>query len=241
MRVRLRERVEDGRSWPVLVWAPGPGWRMIATGVLGGGLGERPWWLNAMVSRVYHDPEPAQHAREIAAALGLLPGRPPSPDPDGVGLLTAADVSRWRSATCEGVEVAATVGLGVPTWASASDVQLAAETAAAIGTINLLVVVPAALSDAALVNAVITVTEAKAQALGEAGVPGTGTSSDAVCIACPVPSAERPAHPYGGPRSEWGLRMARAVHAAVAAGTADWLALHPDGDEHRRWARTGLS
>lgn len=52
------------------------------------------------------------------------------------------------------------------------------------------------MSDAALVNLVVTATEAKAQALAEAGVAGTGTSSAAVRVACPdgpVPD------PFGGP------------------------------------------
>ena len=39
----------------------------------------------------------------------------------------------------------------------------------AVGTINMLVMVPERLSDAALVNAVATATEAKAQALAERG------------------------------------------------------------------------
>nr|MBA3906853.1 adenosylcobinamide amidohydrolase [Pseudonocardiales bacterium] len=83
------------------------------------------------------------------------------------------------------------------------------------------------LSDAALVNAVVTATEAKVQALAEAGVPGTGTSSDAVCVACPSSPPPGETGLYGGPRSLWGARVARAVHAAVAEGTADWLALRP--------------
>ena len=74
---------------------------------------------------------------------------------------------------------------------------------------------PAPLGDAALVNAVVTATEAKTQALGEGGVPGTGTASDAIVVCCPTGSTER----YGGPRSLWGARLARAVHRAVAAGT----------------------
>jgi adenosylcobinamide amidohydrolase len=98
----------------------------------------------------------------------------------------------------------------------------AREGAEAVGTINVLAVVPVPLSDAALVNAVVTATEAKAQALAEAGLRATGTSSDAVCVACPVAGTQEP-EPYGGPRSVWGARLARAVHAAVAEGTADWL------------------
>jgi hypothetical protein len=49
----------------------------------------------------------------------------------------------------------------------------------------------------------------------------------------------QPIEQYGGPRSPWGLRLARAVHAAVTAGTVDWVERHPDGDPHRRWPPSG--
>jgi adenosylcobinamide hydrolase len=225
--VRLVDRHEGGRTWPALLWAPGPGWRMVSTAVDGGGLGERSWWLNTQVDRVYHHPDPAGHVREIAAAQGLTGA--------GVGMLTAADVRCWTRAEDQGVVAAATVGLGLPVFAAAPELLIAAETAArGPGTINVLVVVPAPLSDAALVNTVITATEAKTQALGELRVPGTGTSSDALCIACPVPGGVA-FEPYGGPRSTWGARIARAVHTAVADGTRLWLQRHPDGDPNRPW------
>jgi adenosylcobinamide amidohydrolase len=87
------------------------------------------------------------------------------------------------------------------------------------GTINIIVAVPVAMSDAALVNAVMTVTEAKTQALIEAGYACTGTASDAVCLA--VPSGGSP-EPFGGPRSLWGARNARATHAAGLDGALAW-------------------
>ena len=71
---------------------------------------------------------------------------------------------------------------------------------------------PARLGDAALVNAVATATEAKAQALRELGIAATGTATDAVTVLCPPTG---PVEAYGGPRSRWGARLARAVHEAV--------------------------
>jgi len=71
------------------------------------------------------------------------------------------------------------------------------------------------LSDAALVNAVATATEAKTQALHDLGFNATGTATDAVCIVCPD---EGTTHHFGGPRSVWGSRLARAVHHAVLSG-----------------------
>ena len=71
--------------------------------------------------------------------------------------------------------------------------------------------------DAALVNAIATATEAKAQALFELGIAGTGTATDAVCIATP---ADGRAETFGGPRSRWGSRLARAVRDAVRLGAS---------------------
>ncbi|MEU7615490.1 adenosylcobinamide amidohydrolase [Micromonospora rifamycinica] len=86
---------------------------------------------------------------------------------------------------------------------------------ARVGTVNIVVYVPATLGDAALVNAVATATEAKCQAIRDLGLPGTGTPTDSVTVLCP---AAGPPQPYGGPRSAWGAPLARAVHAAVRAG-----------------------
>jgi adenosylcobinamide hydrolase len=221
--IRSVLRSEEGRDWPVLVWAPGPGWRMISTGVAGGGLGERAWWLNAQVPRDYARTDPEVHVRQMADALGLAGC--------GVGFLTALDVRHVTQAEEHGLLAVTTVGLGLPVAAAAPADDVVPD--GRPGTINILVVVPAPMSDAALVNLVATATEAKVQALQEAGVPGTGTSSDAVCIACPT--GGDPREPFGGPRSTWGARTARTVHLAVAEGTAGWCARNPDGAGRPPW------
>ena len=77
------------------------------------------------------------------------------------------------------------------------------------------------LRDAACVNAVMTATEAKTQAVLEAGFRATGTATDAICVA--APAAGEP-EDFAGPRSLWGARIARAVHAAVHAGAVRYRA-----------------
>ncbi|HWC11771.1 MAG TPA: adenosylcobinamide amidohydrolase [Acidimicrobiales bacterium] len=202
--MRVRSRREGGSAYPVLVWRAAGPMRMVATAPHGGGIGPRRWIMNAQVPASYGRRDPDHHLAKLAVSLGL-PGR-------GVGMLTAADVRQVRSAVDGGVEVAATVGLVHPIWAAAPDDPSARSL---IGTVNVVVVLPERLSDAALVNAVATATEAKAQALWDAGVEATGTATDAVCVACPE-DARRNA--FGGPRSIWGSRLARAVHAAISAG-----------------------
>ncbi len=204
--MQCRSRREAGRDLPVLVWRFAAPARTIASAPHGGGLGTRRWVLNAQVPASYGRRDPDVHLARLGVSLGLA-GR-------GVGMLTAADVRRVAAASDGGVEVAATVGLGNPTWAAAPD---RGRPLSHIGTINVLAFVPERLSDAALVNAVATATEAKSQALWERRVGATGTATDAVCIACPTEG--RPHH-FGGPRSVWGSRLARAVHAAVRAAPA---------------------
>jgi len=215
MRLEQLWRDEDGLRLAMALWRPGPGWTMISSGVLGGGLGRREWVLNAQVPGLYRRTDPARHLAEIARALGL--------DGPGVGLLTAASVAGVVTAEDAGAHAAATVGLRVPTWAAAvpgtADPELAPIGQWRPGTINIVVSVPVPLTDAAFVNAVITATEAKSQAVIEAGFPGTGTASDAVCVAAPQARLAGPApEDFAGPRSLWGARIARAVHEAVRAG-----------------------
>lgn len=193
-----------GAPRPVLVWrAPEP-FRCIASTASGGGLGDRTWVLNAEVTLEYRRDDPDAHLAGIAEHLGLPAGW-------GAALMTAAPVLDVVVTEDGGAGCAATVGVSTPTWAAAPDGEWNRWRP---GTINLVCTVPVPLADAALVNAVVTVTEAKAQALAEAGIPGTGTASDAVVVCCPPGGHER----YGGPRSVWGARLARATHAAVADG-----------------------
>jgi len=216
MWLDLKWRAEGGTQLPMALWHPGPGYRMISSGVLGGGFGLREWVLNAQVPSGYARTDPAAHLRELAGRLGL-----PGP---GIGLLTAAQVADVIQRQDEGVQVAATVGLRVPTWAAAPPGGSDREVPLRPGTINVIVSVPLPLADAAFVNAVVTATEAKAQAVLDAGFPGTGTATDAICIAAPAEPRGAPAEEFTGPRSPWGARIARAVYAAVRAGAAGYAA-----------------
>jgi adenosylcobinamide amidohydrolase len=215
MHVEMRWHRQDEALLPVALWCPGPGYRMISSGVTGGGIGPREWVLNAQVPAGYSRMDPAVHIAELAAGLGLTG--------EGVGLLTAARVSDVVQCDDEGVRAAATVGLRVPAWAAVppgtADGQLVP--ARRPGTINIIVSVPVPLSEAAYVNAVMTATEAKAQAVLEAGFRATGTATDAICIA--APAAGEP-EDFAGPRSLWGARIARAVHSAVHAGAVRYPA-----------------
>jgi adenosylcobinamide hydrolase len=191
---------------PVLVWRFASPRRAISSSPVGGGIGLRAWIVNAQVPRSYERTDIDVHLHDIAREQGC--------SGEGIGMLTAARVDEWRQGDDAGVRAYATVGVSAPTWAADID---GAISPARAGTINVVVFVPAHLDDSALVNAVITATEAKSQALFEHGVPGTGTASDAVCVLC---DAGGPADRFAGPRSRVGASLARAVHRAVGAGVA---------------------
>ena len=198
----MRAELVEGPDADLLVWRAGPS-LVASTATVGGGVGERHWAMNAQVPHDYARTDLAEHASELASALAL---RGP-----GVTMFTAAPVRRVRHALDGDVSVEATVGVTRPTWAAAPDEVLDPRP----GTINIVVFVPVRFEPGAMLNALVTATEAKTQALVEGGVAGTGTASDALCVIGPL---EGPREAFAGPRSPWGARIARAVHAAVAAG-----------------------
>lgn len=209
----VEEHRDDGAGGaaPMLVWRFAEPVRCIASTVLGGGIGDRCWVINATVTLGYREQDPAGHAARIASERGLEAGL-------GAALLTGVDVRTFHTGADDGALATATVGLGALTWAAAPDGQYEQWRP---GTVNVVAAVPEPLHDAALVNLVATITEAKVQAFRDSGVPATGTPSDAVVVWCPAgPAPDDDRHRYGGPRSWWGARVARAAHAAITEGIA---------------------
>lgn len=197
-----------------LVWSFTTPVLALSSAPVGGGSAGLDWLLNVGVVHDYVRTDLEEHAAEVASRIGLTG--------TGAALFTAVPVERVVRAEDGGVVVDATVGVTRPTWAADGDGHHSIRDGAEWrpGTINLVVQLPVALSPAAAVNAIVTVTEAKVQALVEAGIPGTGTASDAVVVCWP---ASVPVEDFAGPRSVWGARLARATHRAVVDG----LAVHP--------------
>ena len=192
----------------VLVWQFEEPVRALSSASVGGGFSMPAWLLNIGVPHDYSRIDLDEHAATIATGRDL--------SGTGIAMFTAVDVTRAEHACFEGASVCATVGVTKPTWAA----DPKAGHAVWPGTINLIAQLPVALEPAAMVQALLAMTEAKTQALLEAQVPGTGTASDAVTLVCPIAD---PADRFGGVRSTWGHRLAMATHAAVHQG----LAAHP--------------
>src|SRR5262245_28215255 len=154
--------------------------RALSSAVVGGGLASVHAIVNVRVAG-------AEACADMPGRLAAFAERRGVASPY-VGLLTAAPTERAAIAEADFGAVPAlavvTVGLGNPVSSGRDPVA-----AWAPSTINAIVVVDADPEPAAMVNLVITATEAKVRALAEAGVRRddgglvTGTSTDAVVIA----------------------------------------------------------
>ncbi len=221
-----------------LLWQWDTPMTALTSAPVGGGLRELQWLMNVSVPHDYSRTDLTTHADEIAAANNITG--------TGATMFTAVDVTKCQSVSNDDAIVDATVGVTTPTWAAllmggslwgtTTDVlprprsgsvdgpRLGGDVTDVLprprsgnpGTINIIVQLPVELTPAALVNAVITATEAKTQALIEAGIDGTGTPTDAIAIVYPTQATTT--EEFAGPRSPWGARIANAVHAAVSAG-----------------------
>jgi len=182
---------------------------VLASAVVGGGFTHTRCIINRHVHKDYHHPDPVSDLRAYAADCGI-------PEPF-VGLMTAVYLDRTQTATLrdDDVTIAAivTAGLSNPTTPG-----LSPPAPPLPGTINIILLVDAQLSPAAMVNAVITTTEVKTHLLLERGVrtpkgcPATGTSTDAAVVACTGRGALLP---YAGPATRVGWLIGRSVRQAL--------------------------
>jgi len=146
-----------------------------------------------------------------------------------VGLLTSAWTEKAvvAEAAASGLTALAVVTVGLSNRIAAGQTPLGVW---APSTINAIVVVDGAAESAALVNAVMTVTEVKTSLLAAAdlrcddGRVASGTSTDAVVVAA---TGRGPLCRFGGPISDFGWVVSRAAREALDAGIRRWMAEHP--------------
>ncbi|MEK6665308.1 MAG: adenosylcobinamide amidohydrolase [candidate division NC10 bacterium] len=191
---------------------------VLSSAAVRGGFGRARAIVNLHVPKNHPCDDPAGDVARFCRARGI-------PEPY-VGLLTSAwtEKAALVTETANGVTAlaVATVGLGNPVEAGRSPVA-----AWQPSTINTIVVLDADPAPEALVNLVITATECKTLALIAAGVrspegaPASGTSTDAVVVAA---TGHGPRHRFGGPVSDLGWVVARAVRSALDEGIRRWKA-----------------
>jgi len=207
MKVELEGVDAEVRGGALVVSFSRP-WRCLGSSVVGGGFSESGWIINLGVGKDYHSEVPENDLVEAAGRLGIEGGF--------VGMMTAAKPE--NAAIAEEGNVTAVVTAGLSNACAAGDDVEAEGT----GTINIALLIDAKLTDAAMVNAVKTATEAKTTALHDLDVRSrssgrfaSGTSTDAVVVAC---SGRGKGHRYAGTGTELGMRIGKAVRTAVVKG-----------------------
>jgi adenosylcobinamide hydrolase len=189
--------------------------RTLASTILNGGLGSTDSVLMVQVPMHYDHADPVAHLRQLVSELGM-----PS---DTVCFMTAADLHRafsaeevWHNGTSAISLVTAGISNSINAGESSREGMVPHRQ---VGTINIVVITDKPLEDCGLANAIMTVTEAKTAALRDHGVPGTGTTSDAVLVVCPQ-DGERCA--WSGTGSDHGISMAMAVRRGVGSSISKW-------------------
>ncbi len=169
----------DGKVLVVRSQVP---FRAISSAVLNGGLAHASSIINLQVASSYICKEPEALLRRLIESKNL---KPPV-----IGLMTAANIRNFaltiKNVRTLTVAAITTAGLSYPATAG-DDIGYGDFKA---GTINVIIIIDGNPTDACLVNAVITATEAKAAALHRldirskfSGEISTGTTSDAIVIA----------------------------------------------------------
>lgn len=181
----------------------------LSSAVVGGGFQQSRAILNRHVPLDYDCSDPVGDLQHFASALnitdlfvGMLTGVPMS----GTRIVNVRDEDlSVSSIITAGVSNAVTSGVSKPVSPNP-------------GTVNIVVLVDANLVPAAMVNAVITGTEAKANVLMTCGVKSsdgdvaTGTSTDAIVIAC---SGRGTPLLYAGPGTDVGYLIGRSVRECL--------------------------
>ncbi len=189
--------------------------RVLATTLVNGGFVESDTMLIIQVGKGYDNREPDQDMRSMCSSLSLKSNT--------VCFMTAADVPRAISVAEEshnGVHASVVATAGVVNSVVAGELVPESVIASIMkpGTINVVVAVDVPLKPSGLANAIITATEAKTAAMMDCGIRGTGTTSDAVAVACPIGEGSY----YAGTATDVGIALSRAVRKAVAESITKW-------------------
>lgn len=148
---------------------------------------------------------------------------------EAVHLMTSRDLTHHHLASAVAGAVTATC-LATVGLSNAGRIGEPFDGSAPIGTINLLAHVDASLSEAAQLEALSIVTEARTAAVMDLGLARngrtvTGTGTDCIVVASPCDGLKMP---VAGLHTDVGLSLGRAVYDAVTEGGLRWLAERAD-------------
>lgn len=183
---------------------------ILASAVVGGGLGQTRYILNRHVDKNYHHPDPVSDLSDFARSRGIT-------EPF-VGLMTAVYLADVGAVTLYDAELTVTAVVTAGVIGNPTCAGLSAPAVLKPGTINMILLLTARLTPAAMVNAVITATEAKTHVLlgrqfqTPEGHLATGTSTDSMVVAC---TGEGELLPYAGPATRIGWLIGQGVRQAL--------------------------
>ncbi len=183
----------------------------LSSAVVGGGFAQVHTIINRHVEKNYHSDDPAADLLAFASGRHIQGAF--------LGLLTAVWMRQARSVThyAHNITVSAIITAGV---GNASAAGLSPPQEVRVGTINIILLIDASLAPGAMVNAVNTATEAKTASLfarrvqTAEGYAASGTSTDAVVIAC---TGRGPQQAYAGPVTPVGHLVGSCVRACLEA------------------------
>lgn len=202
--------------------------RVLSSAVLGGGFRKASFiinhWIRKEVAlnneeyRVQLDQRPGEYLQNFVQSLSLKG--------PGVGLITAVNIPKKLVVLRENfgelwVEGFFTVGVGNSVRAGDPTVCGSEGKNHSVGTINIILLTNAGLSDSAMVEAVQVATESKTAVLLESGIrssvshkPATGTGTDSTAIV----SGQGQSLRHSGTHTKIGELIGRAVSEGITKG-----------------------
>ncbi|SFK95410.1 Adenosylcobinamide amidohydrolase [Paenibacillus sp. 1_12] len=188
----------------------------LGSAILGGGMGSSSYFVNLHVSKDFDSTIPEKSLENSVHEYGY-------PVKETVGLMTAAYLS-FASVQEEtndhfGLFVCTTSGVGN---AARAGLDRTVYSSYRSGTINIMIFVQGSMTASAMLEGIMAATEAKAAALqdmsikdSETNLIATGTTSDAMVIACDPRYYRGIIHQHAGTATVIGNAMGRLVYRSV--------------------------
>ncbi|MEM3526365.1 MAG: phosphatidylglycerophosphatase A [Candidatus Jordarchaeaceae archaeon] len=184
--------------------------RAASSAPQGFGILETSHVLILQVPKDYNSDSPEEELRDLIKELKL--------ESNTIGLMTAAEIRKVLTVTQQNhgdLHVTIILTAGTSNALIAGEKPFSSNPNCEennLGTINIIALIDKPLTDGALINSVITITEAKSVALRILGFDASGTTTDSVVVACPTEGKKLK---YAGTGTEVGFLLAQAVRAAL--------------------------
>jgi iron complex transport system ATP-binding protein len=206
--IKINGIVAEIRKNAILIHSDVP-LKALSSAVLNGGFIRSQNILNYQVPLDYSHEDPKMDLKRVSEAFGL---KTPV-----IGLMTGVNIKNVsiKNEISNSISTCAIITAGLSNPAAAGDYIPIKD----FGTINIIVLIDANLTDSALVDAIKTITEAKTLVLHDLDIRSpyskhfaTGTTSDAVVVAC---TGQGGTYEYAGTATKVGYSIARVVIKAL--------------------------